>query len=651
VIDMGENINAITKGDKSQQSYLIEGVSFADSLKIDSQQIAAEDEVEQTQPFTGKSQQRAAAEEVVQDERLSALKTVARLDPEYRFLSVGTSATKLPEQFTKLNLPSSSDTNSSITPEKQKQKFVATTVQDALIEKLGNAIDVKLTSASRSHANIALGVLTIIPYDQRKEPFSIQITRSSDDEVIVHPEDLFGRAEASFIEFQKLRSTYSITELDGDPIVKKLKEFAREKLSNREVNSKEHKALLTSTHHSEQFILASIYKTLDKILRVRDADFQAQIHNATFLLDIATELAPCDHCMSAIDDFMNYFREIIAGENIFVTRISWLKNYSNSFVSKSKTNQNTQKLDLADVNQNYFITCHITQTVLRQTGNIFTKLGQNASHSAACSSSKGDYGRQENAAAAVYVGQKKIMDSPPKGKNKLGSRDFTQGLKSMLQPTVHESRQVKTHNGQQIQNSFDQDQSFEGGQDFAEMISDLRQPSSDLGKLRSGSSINALFDEEAKKVDDRTAASLEVGSKSDKTADLKGAWKKPGELTAIIKSKQDPEPQEPKSIGSQLRSYGVSQQASKKHEEKTADLKGAWKKPGELASKIKLELKPEPRESKSIVSQTTSSGVSQQASKKHEEKTADLKGAWKKPRELAAKIKATKNCQQGKLSL
>ena len=287
--------------------------------------------------------------------------------------------------------------------------------------------------------------------------------------------------------------------------------------------------------------------------------------------------------MSAIDDFMNYFRAIIAGENIFVTRISWLENYNNSFVSRSKTNQNSQKLDLADVNQNYFITCHINQTVLKQTGNIFTRLGQNASHSAACSSSKGDYGRQENAAAAVYAGKMTCVDSPPKGKGKenLGSRDFTQGLKSMLQPTVHESRQVKTQNVQQIQNSFDQDQSFEGGQDFAEMLSDLRQQSSDLGKVRSGSSINALFDEEAKKVNDRPAVSLEVDTKSEKPLGLKGAWSNHGTLAEQIKSKQ-----KPKSIVSQTRSCGVSQEASKKHEEK-AGLNKAWSNPGELAAKIK----------------------------------------------------------------
>ncbi|MDC0857483.1 hypothetical protein OAP83_02075 [Rickettsiales bacterium] len=553
------------------KSYLKEGVTFAASLlsrKDPEKRKGAAEDFEQAHALECKSQQKSAAEDFVQ-KKSSALQVVSRPDPKYHYLSIGRLDTNLPYQFTHLDLPSTSDTNKSSTPEKKTQKFVATTVQKALITTLSKALD---DQSSSSQANIALGVLTIIPYDQSKRPFSIQITRSGDQVNIVYPEDIFGKPQATFTVFQELRSAYARTELDADPIVKSLKKLAREKLTNGELNSAQHQALLKSTHHSEQFILAAISNTLNKMLSSKDPDLKASITKATFLIDISTKLAPCNHCMGAIDDFMNYFRarmkmEDISSQNIFVSRISWLNEYRDSFVSQnSRTSQHYEELVLDDFMQNYFLTCHINKTVLKQLDQVFTRQGENASGSAPLLSSSRDriFGRASSGTPlnTVYHGTENLPDSPVSSRreSKFNFR-FKEIMKDSLTVSPEGIRGTSVLEP-------DLDESFEHEGAFADLWAPTRDDQADQDVFLSRRSMTDMFDAEAEHEKQKK----------------KSPWSKAGDLVARIKEKH---------VGTEQDSKSACDQAieDKTKSKANPSQQGAWGKPGNLAARIKNKQK------------------------------------------------------------
>ncbi|MBL6784808.1 MAG: hypothetical protein ISQ32_00715 [Rickettsiales bacterium] len=390
------------------------------------------------------------------------------LRSKYHYFNVSNKAKTLPYHFTHLNICSSADYITSATPQKYKQNFVATTVQDALIQQLGKAINLKPKDSN--NANIALGVLTIIPFDQDKSPFSIKVTRPNLNQFeIICPEDVYGKAQATFTDFQKLRSIYNSEELDDHPIVKRLISFKREDLHDGDIDSHQHQQLLRVTHHSEQFILAAISKTLDKILNIKDSEVNIPIHNATFLLDISTELSPCDHCMRAINDFMSYFRELIEGNNVFISRISWFNKYSNSFVSSNKTFDDRESIRFDEFDKNYFVISRINKTILNRTNNVFTDEGRNAKNIAPFMSRKANRPAFD-ALNQVCSENKTLDDSPIKAKKKSSNLPFKSGLRGMF-PNMDSLKSEETYEvtdkllpraqNRFEENNFDLESSFE----------------------------------------------------------------------------------------------------------------------------------------------------------------------------------------------
>ncbi|MDC0857487.1 hypothetical protein OAP83_02095, partial [Rickettsiales bacterium] len=153
----------------------------------------------------------------------------------------------------------------------------------------------------------------------------IFINVKDDGSKYVTPAVLFGEYDSeeadTHANFFDLHKSYFLTEEKEREDLEKLIEKQKVQHSSEE---KEKGLLLRKhTHHSEQFIMAAMKKSL---LALRESKFE--FDNTTIILDIVTQLAPCNHCVNRMNSFLDEIRTDFPGQNYLVARVSWLEAYS-----------------------------------------------------------------------------------------------------------------------------------------------------------------------------------------------------------------------------------------------------------------------------------------------------------------------------------
>ncbi|MBL6784806.1 MAG: hypothetical protein ISQ32_00705 [Rickettsiales bacterium] len=353
------------------------------------------------------------------------------------------SVSTIPKNFTNLFFTGNSKPREYSTPERVKDKSSsrgAKTTPSSLMINLVEAInDLKLKNKLlRSHGdktitgNLACAQLSIIPQDKSKKQVFINVSGSEDGATIT-PSALYGNSEHTFPALFELQKDYLKDDMLKDPNVRKVIGGLSRKVSSPEIEDAGSKVRI-KTHHSEQFIVGALYKSL---LALKNSG--VNLEDTNFVLDIATKLAPCNHCINRINDFLNLVRdELFPGNNFFVTRVSWLNEYqkgnSPSEVSENYENQDTKLTDefveISDPKKNYMLFCKVTEEMARNTDLVLTASGRKASRSSSVLSSNHRAYHGSSANINISTGDSYKLLSPPKSKNKLFSNNM--GLSELL---------------------------------------------------------------------------------------------------------------------------------------------------------------------------------------------------------------------------
>ncbi|MBT4988914.1 MAG: hypothetical protein HOM96_00020 [Rickettsiales bacterium] len=334
---------------------------------------------------------------------------------------------RIPSNYTMLNILRPMD----VTGSPETSARTAKTTPEILLKKLSVAIETHKGS-EEVRGNIASGQLSIIPHSRTKDNLYLNIKKNDignqkgisvdnySHAPVVSPNGLFGRSVETFSSFGQYYADYSTSLLLKDPDIKSLLRLGQNNAKKACLEEKGHE-LREQTHHSEQFFIAAIYKSL---LALKDS--KLDLKDSTFILDIATELAPCDHCVRAIDDLFNHLRNIVDGNNYFIARLTWLKEYhgrSPSVVSASSRRSELLdgQIDIDDANKNYFFTLRATERMLNAAGTVMTGSGIAARDSTSILSSnthEDPYANMHN--IAISNGHNQFSDSPPRSKTKPG---------------------------------------------------------------------------------------------------------------------------------------------------------------------------------------------------------------------------------------
>lgn len=337
----------------------------------------------------------------------------------------------LPENFTSLAI-NTGRKKASDTPERAGGNNTRTsrTAPAILLYKLYEAANFKEStnqelaasgSEEKVNGNIACAQLSIIPHDPEAPDLYLNITSSNsngESKVIVTPSELYGKSQQTFPHFANLYRDYLDDQLLKDPVV--LSILGPSSHHDRsQVQAKGHK-IREKTHHSEQFFIAAIYKSL-KALK----EAGTEISNATFILDIATYLAPCNNCVDCIKDFFNYIRnEMMPDNNYFVVRISWLKEYNrgNSPSDASRLYDNRQTplvsdaIEISDPEKNYVLFFKADKEIAINSNVYATNSGRSAQKSSAIlsSNSKTISSDQHLTRLSILTDSQSIGISPPR---------------------------------------------------------------------------------------------------------------------------------------------------------------------------------------------------------------------------------------------
>ncbi|MBT4988916.1 MAG: hypothetical protein HOM96_00030 [Rickettsiales bacterium] len=351
----------------------------------------------------------------------------------------------LPNNFTCLNIKSREE-GVMATPDRGggRNSRMASTTPAVLLGKLYSASqEVKsINKALRREqsndiikGNLACAQLSIIPRDRSKEELFLNITSEdskSNKRIMVTPFELYGRSQHTFKNFSALHQDYLDKDLLSDSVVKKILGGVDRSDSSDEIEEAGTKIRI-KTHHSEQFFIAAIYKTL---LALKDAG--SEFSDTSFILDISTRLAPCNHCVNRINDFFDHIKsELFPDNNYFVVRISWLESYldgqSPSDISLQYEDRSTELsdeyVDITDSNKNYVLAFKATEQIAAASNILPTKSGRAAETSIPVSSSNNKYmGVSKKTALSISVAEQNTLISPPR-QNSVRSRSEAKNIK------------------------------------------------------------------------------------------------------------------------------------------------------------------------------------------------------------------------------
>jgi hypothetical protein len=321
----------------------------------------------------------------------------------------------LPPEFTQLNIRKSPELGIGFhTPVRTKKAVgqsssrLAETTQSGLLVGLLDAIqqreteNAQLTKKHKNRGNLANAQLSIIPHDPNKQQLFINV--NGDGSKYVTPAVLFGQYDSdeadTHANFFDLHKTYFCKEVQEREALQKLIQESKVKqsLEDKEIG----RLLRQHTHHSEQFLMAAMKKSL---LALQESKFE--FDNATIILDIITQLAPCNHCVNRINDFLNEIRdEIFPGQNYLVARVSWLEAYnqgqSPSQISETyhqKTQERdsylSEPIEISDTKKNYMFFCKVTPEMAQDHSKYSTPSGNSAVKASSVSSSSKSQERED----------------------------------------------------------------------------------------------------------------------------------------------------------------------------------------------------------------------------------------------------------------